>query len=308
MRALLKIVSVVVAAVAMAAGLSVPQASAAALTEVTRFGPNPSGLRMHLYVPGRLRARPPVLLAVHWCTGSGPDMHAGTDFTQLADKHGFIVIYPSAVRESHCFDVSSPQALKRNGGSDPVGLASMVRHTVRRYHADASRVFVTGISSGAMTTNVMLANYPDMFAAGAAFAGVPAGCFATTDGSGWNNECSSGRILKTPREWGDIARAAYPGYTGPRPRVQLWHGTEDVGLHYANFGEEIDQWTDVHGLSTTPTSTDHPRPTWTRTRYGSAVEAISLQGVPHNLWTSGMAAEAIRFFGLDKPCRTASVE
>jgi acetylxylan esterase len=306
MRALLRLLGITVATVVATALVPVTHASAATLTEVTGFGPNPSNLRMHLYVPDRVRPRPPVLLAVHWCTGSGPAMHEGTDFARLADRHGFIVVYPSAIRDGNCFDVSSPQALRRNGGSDPVGLASMVRHTLKRYRADASRVFVTGISSGAMTTNVMLANYPDLFAAGAAFAGVPAGCFATADGSGWNTDCANGQVLKTPREWGDIARAAYPGYTGPRPRVQLWHGTEDVGLHYANLGEEIDQWTDVHGVSTTPTGTDHPRPTWTRTRYGDKVEAISLQGVPHNLWTTGMAAAAVRFFGLDADCRFPS--
>ncbi|QFU92036.1 PHB depolymerase family esterase [Amycolatopsis sp. YIM 10] len=297
----MRILGALLAAAMLVTGLSTaPPASAAALTEVTNFGPNPSGLRMHVYVPDQLRPKPPVLLAVHWCTGSGPAMFSGTDFAQLADQHGFVVVYPSATRSGNCFDVSSPQALKRDGGSDPVGMASMVRHALQTYQGDASRVFVTGISSGAMTTNVMLANYPDIFAAGAAFSGVPASCFATTDGSGWNSQCANGLVLKTPRQWGDLARAAYPGYSGPRPRMQLWHGTQDETLRYPNFGEEIDQWTDVHGLSTTPTTTDYPRPNWTRTRYGTGVEAISLQGVSHNLWTSGMGAEAVRFFGLDQ--------
>jgi poly(hydroxyalkanoate) depolymerase family esterase len=196
--------------------------------------------------------------------------------------------------------VSSPQALKRDGGSDPVGLMSMVRYTLDRYNGDAGRVFVTGVSSGAMTTNVMLANYPDVFQAGAAFAGVPDGCFATTDGSGWNSACANGTVLKTPQEWGNIARSAYPGYSGARPRMQLWHGTADDTLRYPNFGEEIDQWTNVHGVSTTPTSTDSPQSGWTRTRYGTGVEAISLQGVGHNVYASGMGLRVIQFFGLDK--------
>ncbi|ONI85531.1 hypothetical protein ALI22I_27435 [Saccharothrix sp. ALI-22-I] len=74
-----------------------------------------------------------------------------------------------------------------------------------------------------------------------------------------------GQVLKTPQEWGDIARSAYPGYSGARPRVQLWHDTADDMLRYPNFGEEIDQWTNV--LSTTPTATDSPQSGWTRTRY-----------------------------------------
>ncbi|MGN9758688.1 extracellular catalytic domain type 1 short-chain-length polyhydroxyalkanoate depolymerase [Streptomyces sp. SD31] len=276
----------------------------ATLTEVTDFGANPSNLRMYLYVPDSVTANPAVLVAVHWCTGSGPDMYHGTEYDTLADQYGFIVLYPSVTRSSKCFDVSSPQALKRDGGSDPVGIKSMVDWVTRTYDADTGRVFATGISSGAMMTNVLLGDYPDVFAAGAAFSGVPFGCFATTDGSEWNSACANGTVTHTPQEWGALVRGAYPGYTGPRPRMQLWHGTEDDVLRYPNFGEMIKQWTNVHGVSQTPAATDTPQSGWTRTRYGGTgdrapVEAISLQGVGHNLYSQGMAARALTFFGLD---------
>ncbi|MDO0917113.1 PHB depolymerase family esterase [Streptomyces sp. DT2A-34] len=276
----------------------------ATLTEVTDFGTNPSNLRMYLYVPDSVTANPAVLVAVHWCTGSGPDMYNGTEYDTLADQYGFIVLYPSVTRSSKCFDVSSPQALKRDGGSDPVGIKSMVDWVTRTYDADTGRVFATGISSGAMMTNVLLGDYPDVFAAGAAFSGVPFGCFATTDGSEWNSACANGTVTHTPQEWGALVRGAYPGYTGPRPRMQLWHGTEDDVLRYPNFGEMIKQWTNVHGVSQTPAATDTPQSGWTRTRYGGTgdrapVEAISLQGVGHNLYSQGMAARVLAFFGLD---------
>jgi poly(hydroxyalkanoate) depolymerase family esterase len=284
--------------------LTAPPASAATLTEVTNFGSNPSNLRMHLYVPDSVTARPAVLVAVHYCTGTGPGFHSGTEFASLADRHGFIVVYPSATRSGQCFDVSSPQALRRGGGSDPVGIRSMVDYVTRAHGADTGRVFVTGASSGAMMTNVLLGNYPDVFAAGAAFMGVPFGCFATTDGSGWNSACANGQISRTPQAWGDLVRASYPGYTGARPRMQLWHGTQDDTLRYPNFGEEIKQWTNVHSVSQTPVSTDSPQANWTRTRYGSTgdrapVEAISVQGAGHNLPSAGMAGRAVTFFGLD---------
>lgn len=283
-----------------------PPAAAATLTQVTDFGYNPTGLGMYLYVPDHVRPHPPVLVAVHWCTGSGPAFYSGTEFASLADRYGFIVVYPSATRPGHCFDVSSPEALRHDGHSDPAGIVSMVRYVERHQHADPGRVYVTGASSGGMTTNVLLGDYPDVFRAGAAFMGVPFGCFATTDPSGWNSDCADGLISKTPRQWGDLVRAAYPGWVCPRPRMQLWHGTADSILHYPNFGEEIKQWTDVLGVSGTPVRTDHPQPSWTRTRYGSAgdhapVEAISVQGAGHVLPLPGMAAQAIHFFGLDAP-------
>ncbi|WP_020137104.1 PHB depolymerase family esterase [Streptomyces sp. 351MFTsu5.1] len=277
---------------------------AATLTEVTGFGTNPSNLQMYLYVPANVSPHPAVVVAVHYCTGSGPAMYNGTEWARLADTHGFVVIYPSVTRASKCFDVSSPQALKRGGGSDPVGIKSMIDWTVRTYSADTARIYATGNSSGAMMTNVLLGDYPDVFAAGAAFAGVPFGCFATTDGSEWNSACAGGTIIRTPQEWGNLVRAAYPGYTGPRPRMQVWHGTEDDVLRYPNFGEEIKQWTNVLGVGQTPAATDSPVSGWTRTRYGATgdrapVEAVSLRGVGHNAYGAGMAARALTFFGLD---------
>ncbi|MET0133162.1 MAG: PHB depolymerase family esterase [Kibdelosporangium sp.] len=279
-----------------------PKASAASLNEVTNFGTNPTNLRMHLYVPDNVTSKPAVLLAVHYCTGTGPAYYSGTEYARMADRYGFIVIYPSATRSGQCFDVSSPQALRRDGGSDPVGLMSMVRYVLQNRNGDASRVFVTGTSSGAMMTNVMLGNYPDVFKAGAAFAGVPFGCFATTDGSSWNSACAQGNLIKTAAQWGDLVRAAHPGHTGARPRMQLWHGTADDTLRYPNFTEEIKQWTNVSGLSQTPTGTDSPQSTWTRTRYNSGstvqVEAISIQGGSHNVLVNGMAQYVMDFFGL----------
>ncbi|PWI20165.1 esterase [Streptomyces sp. Act143] len=311
LRAVLVALHGMLVALLAAALLTAPPAAAkeaaptATLTEITNFGANPSNLQMYLYVPATVTADPAVLVAVHYCTGSGPAMYSGTEYASLADQYGFIVVYPSVTRASKCFDVASPQALKRGGGSDPVGIKSMVDWTVATYHADTSRIFATGISSGAMMTNVLLGDYPDVFAAGAAFSGVPFGCFATTDGSEWNSACAQGTVSHTAQEWGDIARAAYPGYSGPRPRMQLWHGTADDTLRYPNFGEEIKQWTNVLGVSQTPAATDSPRSGWTRTRYGGTgdrapVEAISLQGVGHNLYSYGvMGPMAVHFFGLD---------
>ncbi|MFY1682098.1 PHB depolymerase family esterase [Micromonospora sp. WMMD730] len=282
-------------------------ASAATLTQVTNFGTNPTNLQMHLYVPDRVAARPALLLALHYCTGSGPALHTGYGLSSLADRYGYIVIYPSVTRSSKCWDVSSPQALRRNGGSDPVGLMSMIDYVRNRYPVDANRIGVAGFSSGAMMTNVMAGVYPDVFNAGVSSSGVPFGCFATTNGSEWNSECSGGRIVKTPQQWGDLVRNAYPGYTGKRPRMQIWHGTTDTTLSYVNFGEQVKQWTNVLGVSQTPSSTDYPQTSATRTRYGGTggtppVEAISFQGYGHSIPFD--AAQAVRFLGFDSASPT----
>ncbi|HEY3468947.1 MAG TPA: PHB depolymerase family esterase [Amycolatopsis sp.] len=308
MRRLFTAVLAAVLSIAAAVVLvvSAQPASAATLTRVTDFGSNPSNLNMYTYVPDRVAARPALLVAIHYCTGSASAVFNGyaRDYVTAADQYGYVIVFPEATRSGQCFDVSSPQALTRGGGSDPVGILSMVNYAKQRYNVDPARVFVTGFSSGAMMTNVLAAEYPDVFAAGSAFMGVPAGCFATTDGSSWNSQCANGQLVKTAQQWGDQARQMSGGRSGPFPRMQLWHGTADDTLRYPNFGEEVKQWTNLHGLSQTPSASDQPQSGWTRSRYGGTgaqapVEGISVQGAGHSLPQNGMVAYAIAFLGLN---------
>jgi endo-1,4-beta-xylanase len=166
-------------------------AAAASLTKVTGFGSNPSNLNMYIYVPNNVSSHPALLVAIHYCTGSASAFYSGGahDYVTAADRYGFIIVFPEATRSGQCFDVYSPQALTRGGGSDPVGIVSMVSYTKQKYNVDSSRVYVAGASSGAMMTNVMAAEYPDVFAAGSAFMGVPATCFSTGSASNtWNSQ------------------------------------------------------------------------------------------------------------------------
>ncbi|WP_308167919.1 extracellular catalytic domain type 1 short-chain-length polyhydroxyalkanoate depolymerase [Catellatospora tritici] len=286
--------------------LAAPPASAATLTQVVNFGNNPTNLNMYVYAPDTTTSRPALLVLVHYCGGSAAQIFGGNgrDYATAADRYGYVMVLPEATRSGHCFDVSTPQALRRDGGGDSTGIMSMVSWARTRYNVDSSRIVVSGFSSGAMMTNVLAAEYPDVFAAASAFSGVPAGCFATTDGSLWNSQCSGGNISKTAQQWGDLARAMYSGYAGRYPRMQLWHGTTDTTLAYPNFNEEIKQWTNLNGLGQTPSYTDSPQASWTRTRYGSTgtqatVEAVSISGTGHTLPQAGMLAYAISFLGLD---------
>jgi poly(hydroxyalkanoate) depolymerase family esterase len=291
-------------AIALASALMVfvaPKAAQAAqLTQITNFGNNPGNLQMYVYVPDNVRPNPAIVVGNHWCTGSAQDFYGGTQYDELAEQYGYIVIYPSVTRSSKCFDVASQASLSGTGG-DSVSIKSMVDYVLANYGADSNRIYATGVSSGAMMTNVLLGVYPEVFKAGSAYAGVPFTCFATTNGSEWNSDCATGTINRTPQQWGDAVRNANPGYNGPWPRMQIFHGTEDEALYYPNFQEQIDQWTNVNGTDQTPDYTDHPQSNFTRTRYGSTggqapVEAVSMQGVNHGL--PNQPLETLRFFGL----------
>jgi poly(hydroxyalkanoate) depolymerase family esterase len=290
-------------------------ASAASLTQVTNFGSNPGNLQMHLYVPSTVTASPGIVLAMHPCGGSGPQFYQSSEFASLADRYGFIVIYPSASKSNGlgpCFDTWSDASKTRGGGTDPTSLLSMITYVQQQYRGDPARVYATGSSSGGMMTQHMLALYPEIFAAGAAFMGVPFGCFATaSDYPIGSSQCTGGRKDLTPQQWGDLVRRANPGFSGPWPRIQLWHGTNDNVVPFQLLQEAVEQWTNVDGLSQTPTSTDTPQSGWTRRHFAGSsgtdvIQAISVAGAGHSLPSSGMAASAVSWFGLDRATGTTT--
>ncbi len=219
---------------------------AASLQEVTDdWGTNgvPNDVSMYIYVPDNVVTNPPILVLLHYWGGGASGVFNEAiwgGIVAAADQFGFIMVVPET---PDCWDSTSPQSLTHDGGGHTEAIAHMVNYTIDHYHANADRVYVTGTSCGGMMTEAMLAVYPDIFKAGSAFAGQAVG-------GAWTP------ISRTAEEWANIVLNAYPGYTGPRPRVQLWHGTADDIINYANQGEAIMQWGNILGLDTDPTASE----------------------------------------------------
>ncbi|KAL0767917.1 hypothetical protein CaCOL14_008892 [Colletotrichum acutatum] len=279
-------------------GLLAPLASAASLQQVTSFGANPSGAKMYIYVPDKLAASPPIIVAIHYCSGTANAYYSNTPYKGYADTYGLIVIYPESPYSGTCWDVSSTASLTHNGGGNSNAIANMVTYTLDKYAGDKSKVFVTGTSSGAMMTNVMAATYPELFAAGIAYSGVPAGCFYTGTVNGWNSTCSQGQSIASQQAWAQTALNMYPGYSGSRPRMQIYHGSADTTLYPQNWNETIKQWTGVFGYSLTPQQTlpGTPSGQYTKYVYGPNLEGIYGTGVGHSVPVMG--AEDLKWFGI----------
>lgn len=251
---------------------------------------------MDLYVPDRVDALPAIVVALHYCTGSANRVHNW--FQTLADIHGFIIIAADAA--NNCWDASPGRA------NEKAAIAKMVEYTLGEYKADKTRVFVVGSSSGACMTNTMMASYPELFAGGSVLAGVPVGSWPAGNTS-CSNVCGVNPPSKTAGEWGDLARQAYPGYNGPRPRVQLFHGTKDEYLYFPYLTAEVAQWSNVLGLSEGNVTKENNKPSsgWDRVSYKNASGVVMLevntkQNEVHDLGTKGLFPDVIRFFGLDK--------
>ena len=274
-------------------------AKAALLQLVPNWGASgvPTNLSMYIYVPDRLAPNPPILVLLHYWGGGAAGVFAeaqGGGIVAAADQYGFIMIVP---QNPDCWDVSSTATLTHNGGGQTQGIAQMVKYTINTYQANSNRVYVTGTSCGGEMTEALLAVYPDIFKAGASFSG-------QVVGGAWTP------ITHTAQEWGNIARACYPGYSGPRPRVQLWHGTADGIIDYSNQVEAIMQWGNVLGLSTNPTTTatviipgitnQWTHQVWKDASGATRLDAWSEINGPHGTDANLDAQYVIPFLGLDK--------
>nr|WP_296071096.1 PHB depolymerase family esterase [uncultured Actinoplanes sp.] len=264
-----------VAAVLVAGALLTPGAApaAATLTEVTSFGSNPGALRMYSYVPAGLPAGRPLIVALHGCTQSAADYYGHAGWPKYADLYQAAVVFPEQTPSNNplsCFTWFAAGDIGRGQG-EALSIKQMVDHAVAHYGSDSRRVYVTGLSAGGAMTAVMLAAYPDVFAAGAVVAGLPYHC---------GTICQSRPQHRTPAQWGDLVRAANPGYRGPWPRVAIWYGTADTTVVPANATELRDQWTNVSGVSQTPTGTQS-LPNTSVSRYGSAVALYQVSGIAH---------------------------
>ncbi|KAK1590370.1 PHB depolymerase family esterase [Colletotrichum navitas] len=274
-------------------------AGAASLQQVTNFGSNPSGAKMYIYVPDKLAANPPIVVAIHYCSGTAQAYFTGSPYKGLADQKGFIVIYPESPYSGTCWDVSSRATLTHEGGGNSNSIANMVKYTLNKYNGNKAKVFVTGSSSGAMMTNVMAATYPDLFAAGIVYMGVPAGCFFTNSVNGWNSTCSQGKSISTPQRWAQWVHDAYPSYSGSRPRMQIYHGSADATLNSANYKEEVKQWSGVFGYNPdkpVTSSQNAPVANYRTDVFGDHLTGIWANGLGHNVPIRG--ADDMKFFGL----------
>ncbi|GAB3811870.1 hypothetical protein GCM10027605_52660 [Micromonospora zhanjiangensis] len=270
-------VPVLVAGVVLAAAAP---AQAAALTQVASFGSNPGNLNMYAYRPDGLPGGAPAVVLLHGCTQNASTYLTNSGWQKFADQWKFALIVAeqkSANQALSCFNWFTEGDITRGQG-EALSIKQMVDYAKSNYGTSAGRVYVSGLSAGGAMTSVMLATYPDVFAAGSVVAGIPYRCSPPASTS----TCQYSGVDQTPARWGDLVRAAYPGYSGPRPRVSVWHGTSDSTVVPANATESRDQWTNVLGVSQTPTSTSSlPAGTSLEVYGNDAVRVYRVSGMGH---------------------------
>ena len=266
-----------------------PAATTDRLSELEGVRDNPGNLRGRCYVPEGLEGSAPMVVVLHGCTQDAAVYDHGSGWSTLADRHGFILLFPEQRRENNpllCFNWFSGNDTQRGMG-EAASIRAMIEAIKKQHAIDPKRVFVTGLSAGGAMTSVMLATYPEIFAAGAILAGVAYGC---ADSVSEAFDCMGGRARSDAAELAAHVRRASP-HKGPWPRVQVWQGSADHTVVASNADAIVLQWAQLHGLEPKPGRVDevegHPRRAWLGPKGEPLIEQYMIAGMAHGVPLAG---------------------
>jgi poly(hydroxyalkanoate) depolymerase family esterase len=216
------------------------------------FGSNPGNLLMNFYLPDSLK-QAKLVVVLHGCSQTAKQCATQTGWNDLADKHGFALLYPEQQiinNISNCFNWFNADDLDTISG-ETASIKNMILWMKYRYQLDT--VCITGLSAGAAMANSVMVNFPELIHKGALFAGGP---YGAAKNLGEAPKAMAGNVNKTPAEWAALARAARPGYTGTYPQIAIFQGDADYTVDKQNAKELVKQWTALHGVDTTTTAVE----------------------------------------------------
>lgn len=198
------------------------------------------GLKMIACVPkggeGKTGKPTPLVVALHGYTQSADAYRDTTEWHVLAGRYGFYVIYPVAPGARSWTWFSANRG--RDQG-DAASIVAMVDAMKAKHDIHPDLVFATGLSAGGFETVALLADYPDVFAAGAAVAGGAYGCGMGCMGAGSGGTNAAAVKAAFPTWWNDDTKR--------KPRLLVIQGDKDNVVAPSNLDETVKQWTSAIG-------------------------------------------------------------
>lgn len=118
----------------------------------------------------------PILMAFHGGFGSAEQLEYSSGLSELADKHGFIVVYGQGLSlgiiHAPVWNAGTccGKAVEKN--IDDVGyVKAVIKEMENAYRIDSDRIYITGMSNGGMFVQRLACEAADMFAGAASVAG-----------------------------------------------------------------------------------------------------------------------------------------
>ncbi len=116
----------------------------------------------------------PVVIALHGLTDNAAKMETMTGFDSLADKAGFLVVYPEGLSDftGGSWNAGNCCGAAKTANADDVGfLMNVLVDLNAHFCTDSKRIFATGFSNGAYMAQRLGCEKADVFAAIAAVSG-----------------------------------------------------------------------------------------------------------------------------------------
>jgi poly(hydroxyalkanoate) depolymerase family esterase len=131
-----------------------------------------------VYIPKGRSAwrRAPLVVLCHGCKQTPEEFAQGTRITELADRHGFVVLLPRQKDKANpwrCWNWFDTRTMK--GAGEAAIVAAQIRFVRRRYRCQRKRVLVAGMSAGGAFAAVMGLRYPRLVSAVAVHSGLACG-------------------------------------------------------------------------------------------------------------------------------------
>ncbi len=136
---------------------------------------NPAGTRTYkVYVPASYTGDAvPLIVDLHGCGSNADEEARWSRFNELAETYRVLVAYPEQdpnANGSRCWNWFLAEHQSRDAG-EPSLIAGITREVMSRWHVDARRVYVAGISAGGAMSDIMAVTYPELYAAAMIYAG-----------------------------------------------------------------------------------------------------------------------------------------
>ena len=263
----------------------IQQMNSRQLIELKNFGSNAGMLKCWLYLPTILAPKTPLIVVLHGCTQNAATYDHGAGWSKLAEEKGFAVLFPEQQRVNNpnlCFNWFEPGDIRRDAG-EALSIREMIGHVVESHGMDADKIFITGLSAGGAMANVMLATYPELFAAGAIVGGLP---YGTASGVGQAFERMRGHNAPSVSQMQSTLTTAASSL-GEYPSISVWHGTHDQTVKPVNAEQIVYQWAGVHHVSETPDVIEaingHIRKVWLNERGKKVIEFNLIKGMAHGV-------------------------
>ena len=121
----------------------------------------------HLYVPRTLPEHPALVIVLHGGGGKGLQIMRYTRkrFNQLADEHGFVVVYPDALDGLWDFGEGTVSDALPYRRDDMKFLSLMITRLSNELQVDRARIFATGISRGGQASFALACKRPGLIRA-----------------------------------------------------------------------------------------------------------------------------------------------